>query len=234
MAVDSNAQDGDAYSVVLSNECELPIDLSSPTTTEVCNPLKSQLSLDARLSNQSNINMMVENAVAYSTFIIDNDVEKGVKSEPQCNEQVLMKSLQKQISFDMGGKYMQLLMNHSLMLSKFSTRDRSATEKILDVPKSRKYKRASSFNSRKVVLLFSVFKPYVFGPNRSIQSCSPCSPISKPDIAHSVLQKVGANNGRHGSGDEAVVKDGIRWCWCTDFTYDGYNEMVVMCVSGGW
>ncbi|KAD6796281.1 hypothetical protein E3N88_07177 [Mikania micrantha] len=140
MAVDSTVQDGEAYSVVLSNECELPMDLSSPTTTEVCNPLKSQLSLDARLSNQSNINMMVENAVVYSTFTIDNDVEKGVKSEPQCNEQVLMKSLQKQISFDMGGKYMQLLMNHSLMLSKFSTRDRSATEKILDAPKSRKYK----------------------------------------------------------------------------------------------
>ncbi|KAI3776598.1 hypothetical protein L1987_46384 [Smallanthus sonchifolius] len=157
MAVNSSEEECDAYSiVVLSDECELPMALSSPSPADVCIPLKSQLSLDARLSNQSYINMMVENTVAYSTCIVDDDIEKGGKSESQCNEQVLTKSLQKQISFNMGGKYMQLLMNHSLMLSKFSARDRIATEKILDAPKSRKYKRAASFNSRKVVLLFSV------------------------------------------------------------------------------
>ncbi|XP_076901082.1 uncharacterized protein LOC143555402 isoform X4 [Bidens hawaiensis] len=114
------------------------------STAVVCIPLKSQLSLDARLGN-----LLMEDAVAYSTCTVDDDIEKGEKLKSQCNEQ-------KQISFDMGGKYMQLLMNHSLMLSKFSSRDRIATEKLLDAPKSRKYKRAASFSSRKVVLLFSV------------------------------------------------------------------------------
>ncbi|XP_076901081.1 uncharacterized protein LOC143555402 isoform X3 [Bidens hawaiensis] len=117
------------------------------STAVVCIPLKSQLSLDARLGN-----LLMEDAVAYSTCTVDDDIEKGEKLKSQCNEQVLTK----QISFDMGGKYMQLLMNHSLMLSKFSSRDRIATEKLLDAPKSRKYKRAASFSSRKVVLLFSV------------------------------------------------------------------------------
>nr|XP_043617180.1 uncharacterized protein LOC122589014 isoform X2 [Erigeron canadensis] len=165
MAVNSTGEEEgcDAYSVVvLSDECSTGFQCELP---EVRIPLKSQLSLDARLSNQSYINMMVENALAYSTCTVDVDLEKG---EPETetneqtlgnlkNEEVLTKSLQKQISFDMGRKYMQLLMNHSLMLSKFSTRDKIATEKVLDAPRSRKFKRAPvSFNSRKVVLLFSV------------------------------------------------------------------------------
>lgn len=169
MAVGATEEGCDAYSVVVLSEegnkgleCEVPIDVLNPTEVRV--PLKSQLSLDARLANQSYINMMVENAVAYSTCTIDVDIEKGksdTKSneETLCNlknEEVLTKSLQKQISFDMGGKYMQLLMNHSLMLSKFSTREKTVNEKLLDAPRSRKYKRAASFNSRKVVLLFSV------------------------------------------------------------------------------
>ncbi|XP_076919373.1 uncharacterized protein LOC143580149 [Bidens hawaiensis] len=156
-ASSSTEEECDTYSiVVLSDECELPMALSTPSTADVCIPLRSQLSLDARLGN-----LLVEDAVAYSTCTVDDDddddddddIEKGEKSKSQCNEQ---KSLQKQISFDMGGKYMQLLMNHSLMLSKFSTRDRIATEKLLDAPKSRKYKRGASFSSRKVVLVFSV------------------------------------------------------------------------------
>ncbi|KAL4582898.1 hypothetical protein LXL04_007459 [Taraxacum kok-saghyz] len=167
MAVDTTEERCDAYSVVVLSdegnkgvESEVAIDLLSHTPAPV---LKSQLSLDARLANQSYINMMVENAVC----TVDVDIEKG-KSDTKTkeetlatlkNEEVLTKSLQKQISFDMGGKYMQLLMNHSLMLSKFSTnRDKVASEKLLDAPRSRKhnYKRAASFNSRKVVLLFSV------------------------------------------------------------------------------
>ncbi|KAI7739974.1 hypothetical protein M8C21_009160 [Ambrosia artemisiifolia] len=161
MAVNSTEEGCDAYSVVLLSDecdnglhCELPTDFSSPAATEVVIPLKSQLSLDGRLSNQSYINMMVENAVAYS---VDDDIEnKNEETLGLKNEQLLTKSLQKQISFDMGGKYMQMLMNHSLMLSKFSTRDKIVGEKVVDAPRSRKHKRAGSFNSRKIVLLFSV------------------------------------------------------------------------------
>ncbi|KAJ0753286.1 hypothetical protein HanPI659440_Chr09g0333961 [Helianthus annuus] len=161
MAVNSTEEEGcDDYSVVvLSDECdsglhyELPIDFSSPAATEVVIPLKSQLSLDGRLSNQSYINMMVEKAVAYSVDVETNNEETLGNLK---NEQLLTKSLQKQISFDMGGKYMQMLMNHSLMLSKFSTRDKIVGEKVVDAPRSRKHKRGGSFNSRKIVLLFSV------------------------------------------------------------------------------
>ncbi|MFS7969538.1 hypothetical protein Hanom_Chr09g00810441 [Helianthus anomalus] len=158
MAVNSTEEEGyDDYSVVVLSDdcdsglrCELPIDFSA---TEVVIPLKSQLSLDGRLSNQSYINMMVENAVAYSLDVESNNEETLGNLK---NEQLFTKSLQKQISFDMGGKYMQMLMNHSLMLSKFSTRDKIVGEKVVDAPRSRKHKRAGSFNSRKIVLLFSV------------------------------------------------------------------------------
>ncbi|PWA85770.1 hypothetical protein CTI12_AA147470 [Artemisia annua] len=118
-------------------------------------PLKIQSSLDDQM-------MMVENAVAYSQCTDkDADIEKGKSETPSINEATLgdlkteeeqMKSLQKQISFEMGGKCMQLLMSHSLILPKFSTR----AEKVLEAPRMRKYKRTTSFNSRKVALLFSV------------------------------------------------------------------------------
>lgn len=86
----------DSFSVVVLSdeggntgvECEVPKDLLSPVA-EVRIPLKSQLSLDARLSNQSYINMMVQNAVAYSTCTVDVDIEKG-KSETQSNEETLV------------------------------------------------------------------------------------------------------------------------------------------------
>lgn len=81
----------DEYSIVLLSDecdtglqCELPVAVPSPAEARF--PLKSQLSLDARLSNQSFINMMVENAVAYSTCTMDVDIENG-KSETPSNEE---------------------------------------------------------------------------------------------------------------------------------------------------
>ncbi|KVI07326.1 uncharacterized protein LOC112509405 [Cynara cardunculus var. scolymus] len=173
MAVNSTQQGCDSYSVVgLPDEvntiphCELPVALSDSLEDYVL--LKSQISLDDQLINsQTYINVMVENPAAYSKCIEKVvDIEKGKSETPRINEETVdnlknnegqMKSLQKQISFEMGGKYMQLLMNHSLILPKFSTRDRTAAEKVvLEAPRLRKYKRTASFNSRKVVLLFSV------------------------------------------------------------------------------
>lgn len=176
MAVNSAEEDYDAYSVVILPDegtagprCKPQLAFLSPV--EVPTPLKSQLSLDTQLNNQNYINLVMENAVAYSSCILDVDIEKGKSETPKSTDEPIgnlkdedptTKSLQKQISFEMGGKYLQLLMNHSLMLPKFTTRDKFVTERVLDGPnnRSRKYKRStsfnSSFNSRKVVLLFSV------------------------------------------------------------------------------
>ncbi|KAI3757269.1 hypothetical protein L6452_04803 [Arctium lappa] len=172
MAVNSTQDGCDSYSVdALPDDgntiphCGLPVALSDSLEGYVA--LKSQLSLDdQQMNSQTYIDVMVENPSAYSGCIEkDVDIEKGKSETPRINEETVgnlkndegqMKSLQKQISFEMGGKYMQLLMNHSLILPKFSTRDKTAAEKIVvEAPRLRKYKRTASFNSRKVVLLFS-------------------------------------------------------------------------------
>ncbi|GJS48563.1 hypothetical protein Tco_0598684 [Tanacetum coccineum] len=141
-------------------DSELPVALAN--SMDVYVPLKIQSSLDAQM-------MMVENAAAYSECTEkDADIEKGKSQTPSTNEETLgdlkneeeqmfdlltalQKSLQKQISFEMGGKCMQL--------PKFSTR----AEKVLEAPRMRKYKRTASFNSRKVALLFSVLRMQTIG-----------------------------------------------------------------------
>ncbi|KAL6523681.1 hypothetical protein OROGR_017284 [Orobanche gracilis] len=69
-----------------------------------------------------------------------------------------MITLPREICLQIGGKLMQLLMNHGTELPKFTSRDRFVTERVNDMPnnRSRKFKRSASFNSRRVVLLFSV------------------------------------------------------------------------------
>ncbi|KAG9158336.1 hypothetical protein Leryth_000454 [Lithospermum erythrorhizon] len=69
-----------------------------------------------------------------------------------------LRVVQREISLQIGGKFMQLLMNRSLDLSKFCFRDKNAGKRIYDTStnRSRKYKRSASFNSRRVFLLFSV------------------------------------------------------------------------------
>ncbi|XP_016494887.1 uncharacterized protein LOC107814071 isoform X4 [Nicotiana tabacum] len=66
--------------------------------------------------------------------------------------------LQKEIALQMGGKLIQFLMNHNFELPKFTIKDKWVADKIFDTSSNRvrKYKRTASFNSRRVVLLFSV------------------------------------------------------------------------------
>lgn len=101
------------------------------------------------------IKLMVRNAIEYSEWIEkDVDIEKG-DSETLRYASFLCK-LKKQISFDMGGKCMQLLMNHSL--PKFSTGEgKTEAGKVLEAPKTRNFnfKHIGSFNPKKVALLFS-------------------------------------------------------------------------------
>ncbi|KAL0287113.1 UNVERIFIED_CONTAM: hypothetical protein Sangu_2706100 [Sesamum angustifolium] len=98
---------------------------------------------------------------------LDADIEKGkteiLKSKEEsighlkCDDS-FARSLQWEIFLQFGGKLMQFLMNHIPELPKVTSKDRYAAERVYDVPanRSRKYKRSPSFNSRRVVLVFSV------------------------------------------------------------------------------
>ncbi|KAK3020970.1 hypothetical protein RJ639_046957 [Escallonia herrerae] len=118
---------------------------------------------------QNHISLDMVNADAYFPCILDTHSENGKLETPKTidetkeslkNEDPLTSNLQKQISFQIGGKFMQVLMNHNLISPKFTSRDKSSAERVLDGPTSRarKYKRSASFNSRKVVLMFSIFE----------------------------------------------------------------------------
>nr|GFA51810.1 hypothetical protein [Tanacetum cinerariifolium] len=130
------------------NYTELPIVLSNPMHVYV--PFDIQLSLDDQI-------IMVKNAFVYSECNEKElDIEKGKLLETYRCDSLFCK-LKKQISFDMGGKYMQLLMTYCIILHNFSTPEKNADEKVLERPKTRKYKRTRLINnSRKVALLLSL------------------------------------------------------------------------------
>ncbi|KAA8546814.1 hypothetical protein F0562_003262 [Nyssa sinensis] len=172
MAVNSCEEGQDAYRISMlpgegttNPQCESQLALLSPF--EVPNPFKSQMCLDAQLNCQNYIDLGLENADAHTKCIVNIDIEMGNSEKPETNDETveklktedpLIRVLQRQISLQMGEKFMQLLMDHSLMLPKFTSKDKSTTERVHDTPnnRSRKYKRSASFNSRKIVLLFSV------------------------------------------------------------------------------
>ncbi|XP_073157245.1 uncharacterized protein [Henckelia pumila] len=70
----------------------------------------------------------------------------------------LARILPTEICLQIGGKFMQFLVNHGPELPKFTSRDKFLTERVHDMSsnRARKYKRSASFNSRRVLLLFSV------------------------------------------------------------------------------
>ncbi|XP_052195179.1 uncharacterized protein LOC127803166 [Diospyros lotus] len=137
-------------------------EVPTPTNTEVCS--------NVELNYKNYINLGMENAGAYSPFVMEMDIEKGSPGTLTTNDEAVEKlkiegpithlerALQKQIGLQIGEKCMHLLMNDSLALPKFISRDKSATERVHETPnnRTRKYKRSASFNSRKIVLLFSI------------------------------------------------------------------------------
>ncbi|XP_027076540.1 uncharacterized protein [Coffea arabica] len=129
-----------------------------------------EMCLDAPPKCQNYPSVKVDVMDIYESSILDTDVEKGKLEIPQSNGEVVgdskpedslkyfQRALQREINFHVGGKFMQLLMNNNLELPKFSPRDKCMTERVFDTPtnRSRKYKRSASFNSRRVVFLFSI------------------------------------------------------------------------------
>ncbi|KAM1611593.1 hypothetical protein ACFX1Z_000364 [Malus domestica] len=89
------------------------------------------------------------------------DLEKGYIQAPESKEEaveslkregLLARVFWRQASLKVGGKLLQLLFNHG------TSRDNPVTEKIHEAPNNRwkRCKRTASFDSRKVVILFSI------------------------------------------------------------------------------
>ncbi|KAL1569641.1 hypothetical protein AAHA92_01099 [Salvia divinorum] len=99
------------------------------------------------------------------------DIEKGTAEIPKSSEESigclksddsLAMALQKVIWLQLTGIFMHLFMQQSHNLPMVALKDRSSAERVYDVStiRSRRFKRSpsfnSSFNSRKLVILFSV------------------------------------------------------------------------------
>lgn len=134
---------------------------------QVPQPLKHSLSLDAVLISQNKVNRYMDDVDIFYPLVADVDLEKGKSEKPKIkvepttsvkNDNPFTKTIQRQMSVPMGEKIMQMLTDHSLVLPKFTFREKIVPENIGEMPSNRlrKYKRSASFNSRKVVLLFSV------------------------------------------------------------------------------
>ncbi|PWA51193.1 hypothetical protein CTI12_AA463750 [Artemisia annua] len=117
-------------------------------------PLKIQLPSNDQMT-------MVKKASSYSTCKEKEvDIEKGKLETRRFNNETLRnlkneEEHKKHMSFEMGGKCMNLLMNHSLILPKFSPRDNSTIKKVLEPPRMRKHKH-TSFGPRNIALLSSL------------------------------------------------------------------------------
>ncbi|GAB4847281.1 hypothetical protein Ancab_026325 [Ancistrocladus abbreviatus] len=161
MSIDSHEQGQDFCSILVltdqdlaNKQCKSQLSLSTYLEVQ-----QSQMCLDAQLNCQ--------NPTDLAKDAVNVDIEKGNSGTCKINEETggsikteigLTKALRRQNSLQTGGEYVPPLMNHILMLLNFDPKDKTATEKGHDVPnnKWRKYKRAASFDSRQIVLLFSI------------------------------------------------------------------------------
>ncbi|GAB4848694.1 hypothetical protein Ancab_003419 [Ancistrocladus abbreviatus] len=161
MSIDSSDQGEDFCSVLVltdedtnNKQCESQLSLSAYLEIQ-----RSQMCLDAKVNRQ--------NSTDLGKDTVNLDIEKGNSGTRKINEETggsiqteiaLTKALRRQNSLQPGGGYVPPLMNHILMLLNFDPKDKTTTEKAHDAAnnKWRKYKRAASFDSRQIVLLFSV------------------------------------------------------------------------------
>ncbi|GAB2229733.1 hypothetical protein Droror1_Dr00013985 [Drosera rotundifolia] len=167
MSLDSSSDQDFCSIVVLTDEdtadkqCEAHLSLSTYVEVQ-----ESQMCLDAHLNFQNAVDSGKDGATKYSPYMVYVDVEKGNSGTCKINEETggrikteiaLTKALRRQNSLQTSSTPVAPLMNHILMLLNFDDKDKSTCEKPHDTPtKWRKYKRAASFDSRQIVLLFSV------------------------------------------------------------------------------
>ncbi|KAI5406068.1 hypothetical protein KIW84_052714 [Lathyrus oleraceus] len=155
----------DVYSIsVVPEEAEKENSASPPaflSVVEVPSQAKSGRCLDSHTNCQNNIDFQMKSKDIYTQCIIDipsvngNSVspesyEEGVESFKTGNSPTSV--LCRESSLKVGAKLMQSLPSFN------NARDKPVTEKLHDLPsnKWRRYKRSTSFDSRKVALLFSI------------------------------------------------------------------------------
>ncbi|XP_042490390.1 uncharacterized protein LOC122070323 [Macadamia integrifolia] len=167
-------EDPDLYSISVISERgntnpECPSQFSLLSVLEVPYASESESSLDNDWNSMNCVSFQMESADKFSSCSVDIDVEVENLAKPEAEEKTVHCSLksesaltstsQRKISVQIGGKIMQLLLNYSPILLKPTSRaDKLVTEGAIDIPNSRwrRYKRAASLDSRKVVIFFSV------------------------------------------------------------------------------
>ncbi|KAI3451154.1 hypothetical protein Pfo_007819 [Paulownia fortunei] len=134
---------------------------------EVPNVMENEMCLNSEPNLLIHTNLKMDKVNNYSPCNLNVDIEKGKAEIPKSTEDSigylkpddsLARALQREICVQLGGRFMQFFMNQSPDLPKVTSKDRFVAERVYDMPtnRSRKYKRSTSFNSRRVVLLFSV------------------------------------------------------------------------------
>ncbi|KAL5705255.1 hypothetical protein ACHQM5_023584 [Ranunculus cassubicifolius] len=135
-------------------------------------PIENQVLMDPELDCRNCTILQIGNVDRYSPCDLNIDIKKESVEIPIVDGRVtgsllrsdssLSRTPRRKISLEIGEKIMQLLVNNDIMLPKCSSGDKLATDRTPDTPNSRwrRYKRAASFDSRKVVLLFSILSSF--------------------------------------------------------------------------
>ncbi|XP_022751069.1 uncharacterized protein LOC111299853 [Durio zibethinus] len=107
---------------------------------------KNQMCLDAQLSCQSCTDLKVDSEDVYSSCILDINMEKETPNILKYSDETV------------GNSKIEGLVTKVLQRQASLNLDKSSTERVHDAPTNRwrRYKRATSFDSRKIVLLFSI------------------------------------------------------------------------------
>ncbi|XP_062099538.1 uncharacterized protein LOC133805371 isoform X3 [Humulus lupulus] len=162
----SHVQDVFSISVLPqeSNDLHCASHLAFLRFLEVTNPANDQVYKEEKLNSQNSTDLKMNSTQTYSSCVVDIDVEKMSLKVPESDEKAveslksyLQRVWWRQASVTIGAKLIQLLMNYG------NSRDKTGVERVHETPNNqwRRYKRAASFDSRKVVLLFSILS--IFG-----------------------------------------------------------------------
>ncbi|KAH1082683.1 hypothetical protein J1N35_022444 [Gossypium stocksii] len=110
---------------------------------------KNQMCLDAQLSCQNCIDLKVDSEDAYSSCILDINIEKETPDLLKSNDETVGNSKSEGVV-----THLQKVLQRQASLNV----EKSLNERTHDAPSNRwrRYKRAASFDSRKIVLLFSI------------------------------------------------------------------------------
>ncbi|CAM9004069.1 unnamed protein product [Rhodiola kirilowii] len=171
MSVDCSNKAPDVYSIELPNGDNLEPDSACLGLIQFPNLFKSQLvySAAAHLNSQDCIALLVGDPANYSPDPVDvengrsldnssaDEIPGNAKSESLVTH--VHKALQRQVSGHLGRKFALHLVEYLLVLLRISPKaDKQAAEKGHDASNNRwrRYKRSASFDSRRVVLFFSI------------------------------------------------------------------------------